>query len=60
VLAKLREAMAKVVAAPDFATVFTKTGGIPMKQTAEESEALVKSETVRWLKLMKDASISLQ
>jgi tripartite-type tricarboxylate transporter receptor subunit TctC len=60
VLAKLREAMDKVVAAPDFASVFTKTGGIPMKQTAAESEALVRSETMRWLKLMKDASISLQ
>jgi tripartite-type tricarboxylate transporter receptor subunit TctC len=60
VLAKLRDAMAKVVAAPDFAPLFAKTGGVPMKQSVAESEALVKSETVRWLKLMKDASITLQ
>jgi tripartite-type tricarboxylate transporter receptor subunit TctC len=56
-LDKLRSAMAEAVAKPDFATVFTKSGGIAMVQTATESEALVKSEMARWVKLMKDAGI---
>ncbi len=56
-LDKLRSALAEAVAKPDFATVFTKSGGIAMKQTAAQSEALVKSEMARWVKLMKDAGI---
>lgn len=56
-LEKLRSAMAAVVARPDFAATFEKTGGIPMKMTAAEADALVKRETGRWVKLMKDAGI---
>ena len=44
VLDKLRSTMAVAVAKPDFASVFTKSGGIEMKLTAAESEALVKRE----------------
>lgn len=57
VLDKLRSSMATVVARPDFAATFEKTGGIPMKITTAEAEALVKRETTRWVKLMKDAGI---
>ena len=57
VLEKLRSAMATVVARPDVIATFEKTGGIPMNQTAAESEALVKREMARWIKLMLDAGV---
>ncbi len=60
VLEKLRAAMAQVVQRSDFAAVFEKTGGMPMKLTAAQSEALVKREMTRWTKLLKDASVSAE
>lgn len=57
VLDKLRSAMATAVARPDFAATFEKTGGIPMRMTAAEADALVKREMGRWIKLMADAGI---
>lgn len=59
-LEKLRAAMADVSAKPDFAAVFEKTGGIPMKLTTAEAEDLVKREMGRWTKLLKDASVSAE
>ena len=57
VLEKLRTAMATVVARPDFAATFEKTGGIPMNLTTAQSEALVKREMARWIQLMLDAGV---
>ncbi len=59
-LEKLRAAMDQVVQRPDFAAVFEKTGGIPMRLTAAQSDALVKREMTRWTKLLKDASVSAE
>lgn len=56
----LRGALAKVVADPSFAAFFSKTGAIPMKMTAAEAEALVKSEMTRWVKLVKDAGVTAE
>jgi tripartite-type tricarboxylate transporter receptor subunit TctC len=60
VLDRLRAAMAAVVAKPDFATTFEKTGGIPMRMTASEADALVKREMTRWTKLLRDAGVSIE
>lgn len=60
VLAKLREAMSKVVERPDFSAVFEKTGGITMKMPIAEGEALVKREMTRWTKLLKDAAVTAE
>ena len=60
VLEKLRSAMAQVVVRPDFASVFEKTGGIPMKLTTAEADALVKREMGRWTKLLKDAAVTAE
>ena len=60
VLAKLRGAMAEVVAKPDFAAVFEKTGGIPMRITTSEAENLVNREMARWTKLLKDAAVTAE
>lgn len=60
VLAKLREAMAKVVERPDYAAVFEKTGGITMRMPVPEGEALVKREMTRWTKLLKDAAVTAE
>ena len=59
-LEKLRAGMAQVVQRQNFAAVFEKTGGIPMKLSAAEAEALVKREMTRWTKLLKDASVSAE
>ena len=59
-LEKLRAGMAQVVQRQDFAAVFEKTGGIPMKLSAAEAEVLVKREMTRWTKLLKDASVSAE
>ncbi len=60
VLDKLRAAMATAAEKPDFASVFTKGGGIGMKQTAAESEAMVKREMTLWTKLLKDAAVTAE
>ena len=60
VVTKLRSAMAAAVAKPDFATVFEQGGGLPMKMAAEEAEALIKRDMVRWTKLLKDAAVTAE
>jgi tripartite-type tricarboxylate transporter receptor subunit TctC len=60
VLDRLRSAMAQVVARPDFTSVFERTGGIAMRMTAAEADALVKRETIRWVKLLEDANITVE
>lgn len=60
VLDKLRAAMATAAEKPDFASVFTKSGGIGMKQTAAETEAMVAREMTLWTKLLKDAAVTAE
>lgn len=57
VLARLRSEFAKVVAMPEVADLFGKTGGRVMKLSVPETEALVKAEVARWTKLITEAGL---
>jgi tripartite-type tricarboxylate transporter receptor subunit TctC len=57
ILARLRAEFAKVVAMPEVAALFDKTGGRVMKMSVPETEALVKSEVERWTKLITEAGL---
>jgi tripartite-type tricarboxylate transporter receptor subunit TctC len=56
-LIRLREAFAKVVAMPEVAELFAKTGGRIMKLSLGETEALLKRDVERWTKLIQDAGL---
>lgn len=60
VLARLRAEFAKVMAMPDIAEVFAKTGGTVMRLSLAESEALVRRDVERWTLLIRDAGLSGQ
>ena len=60
VLDKLRAEMDKVVANPAFSETFVKTGGIPMRMTTAEAEALVAADMSRWTKLIRDAGVTAE
>ena len=57
VLARLRAEFAKVVAMPEVAELFAKTGGRIMKLSPAETEALLKRDVERWTKLIQDAGL---
>jgi tripartite-type tricarboxylate transporter receptor subunit TctC len=57
VLARLRADFAKVVAMPEVAELFAKTGGRIMKLSLAETEALLKRDVERWTKLIQDAGL---
>ena len=57
VLARLRAEFAKVVAMPEVAELFAKTGGRIMKLSTAETEALLKRDVERWTKLIQDAGL---
>jgi tripartite-type tricarboxylate transporter receptor subunit TctC len=57
VLARLRAEFAKVVASPEVAEVFAKTGGRVMKLSLPETEALIRRDVGRWTKLIQDAGL---
>jgi tripartite-type tricarboxylate transporter receptor subunit TctC len=57
VLARLRDAFEKVVAMPEVAEVFAKTGGRTMKLSPAETEALIKRDVERWSKLVQEAGL---
>jgi tripartite-type tricarboxylate transporter receptor subunit TctC len=57
VLARLRAEFAKVVAMPEVAELFDKTGGRVMKLSVAETDAVVKSEVERWTKLITEAGL---
>jgi tripartite-type tricarboxylate transporter receptor subunit TctC len=56
-LARLRDAFEKVVAMPEIAQVFAKTGGRTMKLSPAETEALIKRDVERWSKLVQEAGL---
>ena len=58
VLARLRAEFAKVVAMPEVAELFAKTGGRIMKLSLPETEALLKRDVERWTKLIQDAGLA--
>ncbi len=57
-LARLRDEFAKVVAMPEVAELFAKTGGRVMKLSLAETEALLKRDVERWTKLIQDAGLA--
>lgn len=57
VLARLRAEFAKVIAMPEVAELFAKTGGRIMKLSPAETEALLKRDVERWTKLILDAGL---
>ena len=57
VLARLRAEFAKVVAMPEVAELFAKTGGRIMKLSPAETEALLTRDVERWTKLIQDAGL---
>jgi tripartite-type tricarboxylate transporter receptor subunit TctC len=58
VLERLRAEFTKVVAMPEVAALFAKTGGRMMKLSLAETEALLRRDIERWTKLIKEAGIS--
>ena len=57
ILARLRSELAKVIAMPEVAEAFAKTGGRIMKLSPAETEALLKRDVDRWTKLIQDAGL---
>jgi tripartite-type tricarboxylate transporter receptor subunit TctC len=57
VLEKLRAALARVVAAPDVADAFRKSGGKPASLGAADTRALVQRDVQRWTRLIHEADI---
>ena len=57
ILARLRTEFEKVLAMPDVAELFAKTGGRVMNLSPAETEALLKREVERWTKLVQDAGL---
>ncbi len=57
-LARLRAEFTKVVAMPEVAELFAKTGGQVLRLSPAETDALIRKDVERWTKLIKDADIS--
>jgi tripartite-type tricarboxylate transporter receptor subunit TctC len=57
ILAKLRKAMADVMAMPDVQELFAKSGGRVSKLTPAEAEAKVSSDIARWTALIPQAGV---
>jgi tripartite-type tricarboxylate transporter receptor subunit TctC len=59
-LAKLREALGKVLADPAVAELFGKSGGLMAKTTPAEAEVFVKKEAEYWGPLIKQAGVTVE
>lgn len=59
IIDRLHAAMMKALAAPDLQQRFAKQGASAWPTTPEEFAAYIKSETVRWAKVVKDSGASL-
>jgi tripartite-type tricarboxylate transporter receptor subunit TctC len=46
-----------VIAMPEVAALFAKTGGRTMQLSPAETEALLKRDVERWTKLIRDAGL---
>jgi tripartite-type tricarboxylate transporter receptor subunit TctC len=58
VLARLREAFAKVAASPDVVTSLEKRGARAFQASASEAEAILARDLERWIPLIRNAGIS--
>lgn len=54
---KLRAELAKVIASPETAAIFTKAGGRPLALSADASKTLVRRDIERWTRLIKAIGI---
>jgi len=60
VLTRLRAMFARALTYPDLIDRFEKSGGRVLTLSPAETEALVKSDTVRWTKLIHDAKLRVE
>jgi tripartite-type tricarboxylate transporter receptor subunit TctC len=58
VLERLRKEFAAVVAMPELAELFARTGGKPLRLSREETEALIRRDVERWTKLLREAGLT--
>jgi tripartite-type tricarboxylate transporter receptor subunit TctC len=58
VLARLREAFARMVASPEMAVALEKRGVRPLRISGPEAEALLASDLDKWTRLIRSAGIS--
>jgi tripartite-type tricarboxylate transporter receptor subunit TctC len=56
--ARLRAAFEQVIAAPDIAELFAKTGGTTLRLSLADTDALVRRDIQRWTAAIKDAAIT--
>ena len=57
-LARLRAELTKVLADPEVAALFAKTGGRLLTLSPADTEVLIKRDVERWTKLIREAGIS--
>jgi tripartite-type tricarboxylate transporter receptor subunit TctC len=57
VLERLRGEFARVVAMPEVAEVFAKTGGRMMRLSLEDTEGLIRRDVERWTRLIQEAGL---
>jgi tripartite-type tricarboxylate transporter receptor subunit TctC len=58
ILERLRKEFAAVVASPDVAELFARTGGKALRLSPEETEALIRRDVERWTKLVREAGLT--
>ena len=58
VLARLRAEFAKVLADPEVAALFGKTGGRMLNLSPAETDVFIKRDVERWTKLIREAGVS--
>ncbi len=60
ILNKISRDIATVLKMPDVADKLEKQGSIPVTNTPAEFDAIIKSDTARYTKILKDAGIEPQ
>jgi tripartite-type tricarboxylate transporter receptor subunit TctC len=58
ILAKISQDVAKVLEMPDVREKLTAFGSIPAPNTPEQFDAIIRSDTERYAKILKDAGIA--
>lgn len=58
ILQRLRSELAAVIASPEVAEIFARTGGKLLRLSAEETETLIRRDVERWTKLIREAGLT--
>jgi tripartite-type tricarboxylate transporter receptor subunit TctC len=58
ILQRLRNEFAAVVAMPEVAELFARTGGKSLRLSVEETETLIRRDVERWTKLIREAGLT--